>query len=657
MIVVTKTSDVMLKGVLDPNNTFVSKIENIISALPLDPNNFNPAREVYVVTSDDIRNVKLKKMFIDALPTKHQATSIIFIDKVGRPIDGLDLTYLETFLSKPKKDTLKQAFEDVIRDIENKKQVKTTNVVSKIEDFKPVVGNSEEENQEELFNPEDLIKVDVPEEQVDEAPKQDPTTLLSRIRMAENWASLNVVCQELNSSKILQELNAKNESYRQSEVHIVTLKENITAILSNPAYTVEEQLTKIRALLHDKMLIKTKTNLVQEQAIEETIMAVVDKARSYITSMTDDFNRDIITAFASKAHTEAPNVRLATILEERSKLLLELTTMDVELKQLAERCRLTINTTNDDMAENSQATTGSPILDSQLKVRYGNIVPENLVEIIDSLCKLGEDSSTEFGKLSEAITSTINKLYQLLTYYKEETETLANTMRFLQANKVEDTVIASTIMKKARRIYAVEDSPMSLTVPYMISKEQSRTHNVMLIDFTGRPYYETFGIKVNDIDQMLNTADVIKEHFIVFGVPASTELNVEYFAKRLEEYAHHYEIINLVIPAVWKDFINEYADESLSISYVVDSNPYSIDTFTDVIANTHHENVGRRVILTNYIEDSASICQKLGVLDDLRTQLSAIKPITNLNVCLLHRQDPYEVASIRDDCREILDKC
>ena len=303
MIIVTKTSDVMLKGILDQNNTFVSKIENIISALPLDPNNFSPAREVYVVTSDDIRNVKVKSMFLNALPTKHAAASVIFIDKVGKPIDGLDQTLLEAFLVKPKKDVIKQAFEDVIRNIENKKQVKPANVINKIEEFKPKVEPVVEDTEDQLFNPEDLVKVDVSEEQVEEAPKEDPNTLLSRIRMAENWASLNVVCQELNSSKILQELNAKNESYRQSEIHVVTLKENITAILSNPNYTVEEQLTKVRALLHDKMLIKTKTNLVQEQAIEETIMAVVDKAKEYVTSMSDEYTRDIVTAFASRAHT------------------------------------------------------------------------------------------------------------------------------------------------------------------------------------------------------------------------------------------------------------------------------------------------------------------------------------------------------------------
>ena len=648
----------MLKGILDQNNTFVSKIENIISALPLDPNNFNPAREVYVVTSDDIRNVKVKSMFLNVLPTKHAATSVIFIDKVGKPIDGLDQTYLEAFLVKPKKEVIKQAFEEVVQNIENKKQVKTTNVIQNIEEFKPKVEVATEDKPADLFNPDDLVKVDVPEEQVEEeAPKEDPTSLLSRIRMAENWASLNVVCQELNSSKILQELNAKNETYRQSEVHLVTLRENITAILSNPNYSAEEQLTKVRALLHDKMLIKTKTNLVQEQAIEETIMAVVDKAKEYITAMSDEYTRDIITAFASKAHTDAPNVRLSTILEERSKLLLELTTMDVELKQLAERCKLAINTTNDEMAENSKATTGSPILDSQLKVRYGNIVPDNLVEIIDSLCKLGEDSSTEFGKLSESITSVINKLYQLLTYYKEETEVLANTIRFLQANNVEDTVIASTIMKKARRIYAVEDSPMSIVVPYMVSREQARNHNVLLIDFSGRPYLSTFGVKVQDIDTLLNTAEVIKEHFTVFGVSDLGSIDMDYFNKRIEEYAHHYEIINLIVPGVWVDFINSIADESLSISYVVDSTPYSISDFKDIITQTHHENVGRRVIITNYVGDSADICKELGVLDDLRTQLSTIKPVVNLNMCLLHNQDPYVVDSIKNDCVEILDKC
>ena len=166
----------MLKGILDQNNTFVSKIENIISALPLDPNNFSPAREVYVVTSDDIRNVKVKSMFLNALPTKHAATSVIFIDKVGKPIDGLDQTLLEAFLVKPKKDVIKQAFEDVIRNIENKKQVKPANVINKIEEFKPKVEPVVEDTEDELFNPEDFVKVDVPEEQLEVAPKEDPSS-------------------------------------------------------------------------------------------------------------------------------------------------------------------------------------------------------------------------------------------------------------------------------------------------------------------------------------------------------------------------------------------------------------------------------------------------------------------------------------------------
>ena len=51
------------------------------------------------------------------------------------------------------------------------------------------------------------------------------------------------------------------------------------------------------------------------------------------------------------------------------------------------------------------------------------------------------------------------------------------------------------------------------------------------------------------------------------------------------------------------------------------------------------------------------MCKELGVLDDLRTQLSTIKPVINLNMCLLYNQDPYEVASIKDDCVEILERC
>lgn len=672
MIVATSSTSSLLKGIINRDSLSISKIDKISKDIRIDPNTFSTKVEVFVVSSDDVKNSRLRNDFIDSLENKHPDSVVMFLNKSGRQMPNLNTDLFEAYLIKPKKEDVKNAFERIVRSIEEKNRFKVEDDITTPEEFNIEESSNfttslDEEDEDVVIKVEESLEEEPEELEIPEQKeyKQEvkEISLLDRIKNSENWASLQLVASEVNASRILQEIAESNSNFRQTENYIQSLSENVVAILSNPENDLNTKLKKVRAVLCEKSYLKAKTNSIVEQSVEKIITSIVDKAKEEVNRITEEYDSKLNLAFKKRMSNEAPNVRLSTLIENRSKVLLELNALDLELKGIASNCINTINDTTTNIVEGSNYKMESPILDSQIKARFGEVIPDNLLDVLDALCKTGESASSDFAIMSDKVNSTIKKLYALLSLYKEETEILAETIKYLKANKVEDTVLANNILKKTNRLYVVDGERDSIALTYIISKHQSRTNNnVMLLDLTGSYVLDLFGINSIKYSKFMESTEFDHKFLVVSnyddkGLTIETEEDCQRLEQRLLHYAKHYSKINIMITPEQKKLLEYFRSEVISINYLVDCYPPVIKKFSTCIQENNVQNTATRVILVNYQSDSQKICSDLNILDRMDVQLVMSKPIETIRYCSLRGQDPYDVDSILEDCGGVLKEC
>lgn len=665
MIVATKNVDALLRGLVVQDNLMISRVETIETAIRLDPNISDPKKELFVISNDDLKNTKARRSFMESLRQKHPMCIVMYINKIGHEYPDVDVDMFDSYLSKPKKDDVKAEFIKLVEAIEAKAKLNIGDDLGSPAAYKPkeAVFVSNTNAEEEVDEPVVTLDISDVKAPVEEKIEDSELGLLEAIKRSENWAALSVIAGEVNAARIVQEVTEANASFRQSETYVTALSENVTAILSNPEYDVQTQLSKVRAILHDRSYVKAKNNSVLEQCVEEIIMALVDRAKEEVLKKTAELDEKILYAFRNKDSAEAPNVRLATIIENRSKLLIDLTSLDVEIKGMSTVCNNTVNETVEGVISSSVSSTGSPILDSQMKSRFGDIVPENLIVVLDHLFQTGVESNEEFGKMSQAVNSTLRKLYELLSLYKEENEVLANTIRYLKANNVEDTVVANTIMKKSSRLFVSNGDFDSVALSYIVAKHNSRkNNNVLLLDVSGSDVFSMFGIPTmkfsnfmekDKMDGKLLVVSTYDDTGIVLGTPEGCQR----LSTRLLHYAKHYSMINILCTPEQSMVLESFKNDVISITYLVDCYPNTVRKMAECITATKVDNTASRLVLVNYVSDSSKLCKDLGVLERLDMQLVSCAPISAIRYCSLHTQDPYDVESILSDCEDVLNIC
>lgn len=707
MIVITKSCDSLLKGIVAPDSLNISKLDNIADQILIDPYLSNPATECFVVTNEDMRDRKVFAKFTESLAQRHPRTLILYISKNGRPIKGLDEELFDRVVIKPKdKEVIRKTFDELVSESEKKREFSEEAIMEQmnrkedtLQSNIPIIKKKEEEEEkrETLADKKKRMAASgMTEEEVEAALSQEKTeeeeslvkftdiedtasqvisdghynggstndgfyTIQDRIRAASDWAGITSVVKEISASRVVQETAKVNLEYKQAEQYIDTLREAI-----NATFMVEKDtnvaLSKIRAILFDKSTVRAKTNTILEQTVEEIIKLLVDKTSEFINIRYNEVNQAIEKALRKEYTDKNANARLTVLGEEKTKLLMELNSIDLEIKNIAQTSSSTINDTVSIITENSVTDTGSTLLNNKILVQYGHIVPAKVLDNLNNLFNIGAMSEEEFGKMSGLINSLIRKLYAVLTIQKEEQEVLSQTIKYLRAAKVEDTVIAETILKKATRLYVCEkDDFTAASTLYMISRHKARSSsNVLYIDLTGNQCLNHFGINNINYSTFIDGDCIIKDSLYVCDDLTSRQFTMDDCDKlqnRIIHYAKHYSVINLLITPEMTELFKFISPEVLSINFMVDAFPTSVQKYRGIIADCYYENTAYKVIIYNYLTDAAKICSDLDIVDKLYYQLITIATNNEMRLCAYNKQDPYLVPSIVADYADVLELC
>lgn len=677
MIVCTSSVDTLVRqafGRVNKNFVNISSIQKMMNDWGIDPDLHATAREAYIISDADVTK-KLRDQILQAAAKKHPDVVIIFVARKGKT-DIQQGNGINAVLSRPKAEELADTVFGVIEGITEKASVVSSadSVPVGVEGFRVGEGNTDEfgrasswdteEKPVEEVTVDNLESVDLP---VIESPApieepvvvEEPTSdMVTRIKECNRVAEVARVTREITSGTVIKELIDDNMEYTNIESRLKGITEKIYAVYADPTIrSEEEKLDKVKALLYDKDYYEAKANTIIEQRVEELISTVVDKTKECLQKRLDELDEAIVNLNVKPANG-FDYAGLAGLTDARANILLELQVLDKEVRDIFGVTNKVADDMSTKIANNSSDLTGHELLNARLRLTGESVVSDKSIEAILGILNSAEDATGEFKTASRSIVIMMQKLNKLIELDKEQIAMLSQTIQFLRANNVEDTIIKETLIKKSMRIFVGKEGTGRSTVPYVLSKIKSRQNcNVLYMDLTGTCKTRNYGEEMYSYeDWFANRYE--KEFCAVEGKIPDTVEAAQSLMVALTKAADYYRVINVVLDPSQKALFDVMAPDVLTINYIVEGTSGNLDFFREFIKDTSYDNVAQRVIINKCVTAVCNpIIGKLGLVNNLNVHVTTIPYIPALVECALREIKPYELENVKEAFREASKVC
>lgn len=473
------------------------------------------------------------------------------------------------------------------------------------------------------------------------------SSLIKRIKESNSVADVSVLAKNLTSAELIKDIIESNSTYAGIEEKLKSLNDTIFLILNDSSIkSLDEKLSKIRAILHDKAFFHSKGDTIIEQRLEEVIDTICTHTSSLLQSRLMEID-DAIRHNMSHKEADINSARLTGLNEQRANLIVELRTLEIEICEIFKSSDRLIMDTATKIAENSDNITGNDMINMQLKARGAMILSEETVTAIRVALEIAAEKLPEtFRDMKRKIVVLIKTMGKLFDIDQEIIMAQQAQINFLKAHNVEDSVVAETILKKALRVYIGEEDAGRSIIPYLISKYKSRQNaNVLCVDLTGVAKYSKYGIKYTSLDTYL--ADLNQREFmLVAGTVENTVEAAQRIVTTLIKAADYYRVINVVLNPKQRELFNTIAQDVLSVNFIVDTNVGRVERMRETISECTMDNVGRRVIINKCDVPIRAIISKLGLDDQIDFQACTIPTVPTIADAGLNGYDPYGISSV-----------
>ena len=666
MVICTQKASAILTRALGRGQSSVIAIDKMLDQFSIDPNITSPKRDAYVVTDEDIKATKVKKKFEEAAASKHAATKIIFINRGKKPAYPNGLEGVDIFVNDAKIPEVTAAISSVLQGNQIAEVVEEATTESvMIDKYDPREAAPENYFTEAPVEQPEYVPqmdLDITEPPVEEATIEEVAPEpISRNPMAERIAATrgvneaSYIMREITATNLIKELYESNSTYAGIEEKLTGVRDMIHLVLADTTIaSLDEKLSRIQSLNHDKAFFVAKGDTLIEQRLEE----VIDLLCNHVGSLLDSRLAEIdfaIKQIQQQKIADSGNARLGGLNEERVNIILELRTFETEIQILFKQCDILIKDVVGAIAERSNDITGSEIYNAHMRNRGTVLISDETKTAIYSAINLSSTTVPEaFKEMKLKIVNMIGLLSRLFDLDAEIIAAQQQLIDYMKANKIEDTVVAETLLKKSLRVYMGYEGSGRTIIPYLLSAYKSRQNaNVLLLDLTGQGKWDDYGIQTTDVeDYLLNLHQ--KEFCVVAGRIENTMTNAQRIIVALLKAADYYRVINVVMRPDQRELFETIASDVLSVNYIVDTTPQNLEKMKSLIATTKVRNVARRVIVNQCNVPTRPIVSRLGLDDSIEFQLCVFPSLEAITDASLNNYNPYGLSAVTIHMEELI---
>lgn len=481
------------------------------------------------------------------------------------------------------------------------------------------------------------------------------SNLLSRAEEASKVADLTQLMREMNASTVIKELIQTNSTYYGIEEKLKSLQDAIFVIMNDQSYeSMTEKFSKITAMMHDKNFCNAAGNTLIEQLTTEIVTMVIKKAQDCCDERLNAINAAIKRSGANASDVQDQPAALAALTDERASIIVELSNLEYDLRELFLNTDGFIKSVGDEIAKRIETISGDEDFDTWVKARGAVVTDMASLTAISKLLDLSTIVPEKIEEIVLKVKSSQNLLRKLLQVENEMIEAQKTLIENMRNRSVVGKVIAQTELKKSLNVFVGTDNVGKTIVPYLFAKYKSKQNgHVLLINISQNNKFDRYDIKTMDYDDFAIKPQ-LEDFLVVTGNIANEVAAAQQFIATLTRAVDYYKFIYVVMDDTQMNLFNTIAPDVYSINYIVDTNPVHLESTRNFIDSVNLENVAERIFINRCSINLKPILKNLGKEDSWDYQICKVDDIQEITEGSLMKFDPYGISSVTLNFEELL---
>lgn len=491
------------------------------------------------------------------------------------------------------------------------------------------------------------------------SPLTSPTSpiesnILNRAQEASKVADLTQLMHEMNASTVIKELIQTNSTYYGIEEKLKALQDAIFVIMNDRSYeSMTDKFSKITAMMHDKNFCNAAGNTMIEQLTTEIVTMVIKKAQDCCDDRLTAINEAIKRSGANASDVQDQPAALAALTDERSSIIVELTNLECDLRELFLNTDGFIKSVGDEIAKRIETISGDEDFDTWVKARGAVVSDMASLTAISKLLDLSVVVPEKIEEIVLKVKASQNLLRKLLQVENEMIEAQKMLIENMRNRSVAGKVVAQTELKKSLNVFVGTNNVGKTIVPYLFAKYKSKQNcHVLLINISQNNKFNRYGIPTVDYDDFAIKPQ-LEDFLVVTGNIANEVAAAQQFIATLTRAVDYYKRIYVVMDDTQMNLFNTIAPDVFSVNYIVDTNPVHLESTRKFIDSINLENVAERIFINRCNINLKPILKNLGKEDSWDYQICKVDDIQEITEGSLMKFDPYGISSVTLNFEEL----
>lgn len=479
--------------------------------------------------------------------------------------------------------------------------------------------------------PQEVVPEPVPVEKVE--------TFLAGVNSFEDWGLLK---EHLHKDSIVKNLIAENSEYVGLINTLDVLDQRIQTVFRDEQLTADQKFDKIKEIGLERSVVRATTNSLQVEKVISIVTTIILAAKRTVEEKVQNLDVALYKVTTDKSKL-ADTRYIDKAIEERTKVQLELLNISRGIVDLYKSVDELITEEIADL--DAKLPSGNAYINNMVKPIGTQIfTPMNTAALANKLMKCLQENNLVASQLEDMINAVIEQLFVLCEKDEEIIRYQQNMINLLKANRVEDVIITTSLLKQSMRIYTGADNTGRASTAITWSGILSRRSNTVLIDFTGRAKFYEYGITPITLNDFMN--ERIERQFVCVDagrILAPDELQevIQEVKSRLNYYAY----VNVIVAPEDINGLQMLAEEAKVIHYITNCSTSSVALIKELNQKCKLQNIARKLICIDAPVAPQMIVDACGI-DITNTMLVDIPAIPAIRACALRHDRPYEYSDV-----------
>lgn len=540
---------------------------------------------------------------------------------------SIEKKYKFPFLSKKQKLSKDNTSESSTVDVGSKEVVTETPTV-KVEDIE--------------LNIEDKVP-DILSEPIIEGSKEEDLSkyesIESRLKNVKSIIDLNDTFKSIDQDIIIKNIIKENSNYFSAVNTMEFLDIQIRNIYYDKTRSNQERLAEIQDIIRKRSALKDVNN----NMLADKVISIIELTTTTCSNIIAEKLADIqegLDKIVSPMTVLADNDTLNKMIQKRLDYYQELQTTINQLENLYSLIDTVARDTVKKFEED--VPTSDTYINSFLEPVTNLYRPLNTEKLIQQISESILKNQMKFEVVEVKIKQLINILFRICSLDTDIIKNQENTINLLKANRVEDIIIPTTIVKAFTRIVAGGEDSGKTATAIILAGISSRVKDTLVIDFSSNSKLSDYGIVATDLMEYLSDRKSSSLTFLTSDV-----VTIDDFLgiiESLKELTAMYGSIFFIFDDKKEELLKEASKECMSVTIVSNCSDRSQNSAKNIYSNIDKTNTAVKVALIDPPIDSINLASQIA--DLLTTKLITLPHSNTIRGCAIKKMKPYENTDI-----------